>query len=334
MVHTLLDLKGQTDLAADVRAGLTRPGQKELPSKYFYDDVGSALFEAICLLPEYGLTRADARLLRETADVIVARLSTPTIVAELGSGSGKKTRYVLEALALRQPVHYHPIDISSAALAQSERELGLIDRVSILGFEAEYLDGLAAVAKRREPGQRMLVLFLGSTIGNFDRPAGEAFLRRVREALLPGDRLLLSTDLVKPEAQLIAAYDDQAGVTAAFNKNLLHRINRELDATFDLRRWRHRAVWNSVERRVEMHLQSMEDQTVHLRKARLAVRFREGETIWTESSHKYTIEEVAALAERTGYGCEAQWTDLEWPFAQSLLVVRSLATCTGTSIAG
>lgn len=322
MVHTLLDLKGQTDLAADVRAGLTRPGQKELPSKYFYDDVGSALFEAICLLPEYGLTRADARLLRETADAIVARLSTPTIVAELGSGSGKKTRYVLEALALRQPVHYHPIDISGAALAQSERELGLIDRVSILGFEAEYLDGLAAVARRREPGQRMLVLFLGSTIGNFDRPAGEAFLRRVREALLPGDRLLLSTDLVKPEAQLIAAYDDQAGVTAAFNKNLLHRINRELDATFDLRRWRHRAVWNSAERRVEMHLQSMEDQTVHLLKARLAVRFREGETIWTESSHKYSIEEVAALAERTGYACEAQWTDLEWPFAQSLLVVR------------
>lgn len=322
MVHTLLDPKGVTDLAADVRAGLTRPGQKELPSKYFYDDVGSALFEAICQLPEYGLTRADARLLRETADAIVARLSTPTIVAELGSGSGKKTRFVLEALALRQPVHYHPIDISGAALAQSERELGLIDRVSIVGFEAEYLDGLAAVAKRREPGQRMLVLFLGSTIGNFDRPAGEAFLRRVREALLPGDRILLSTDLVKPEADLIAAYDDQAGVTAAFNKNLLHRINRELDATFDLRRWRHRAVWNSVERRVEMHLQSMEEQTVHVRKARLAVRFREGETIWTESSHKYTIEEVAALAERTGYACEAQWTDLEWPFAQSLLVVR------------
>jgi L-histidine N-alpha-methyltransferase len=322
MVHTLLELRAFTDLAHDVRAGLTKPGQKELPSKYFYDDVGSALFEAICLLQEYGLTRADARLLRETADAIVARLSTPTIVAELGSGSGKKTRFVLEALALRQPVHYHPIDISSAALAQSEKELGLIERVSILGFEAEYLDGLAAVAKRREPGQKVLVLFLGSTIGNFDRPAGAAFLRRVREALEPGDRLLLSTDLVKPEPVLLAAYDDPAGVTSAFNKNLLHRINRELDATFDLKRWRHRAVWNSVERRVEMHLQSMEEQTVQIRKARLAVRFKEGETIWTESSHKYTTEEVVELAERTGYACEAQWTDREWPFAQSLLVVR------------
>ncbi len=322
MVHTLLELGTLSDLARDVRAGLSKPKQKELPSKYFYDDVGSALFEAICVLPEYGLTRADARLLRESADQVVARLPAGTIVAELGSGSGKKTRFVLEALALRQPVLYHPIDISGAALAQSEKELGLIDRVSIVGFEAEYLDGLAAVAKRREPGQRLLVLFLGSTIGNFDRPAGEAFLRRVREALEPGDRLLLSTDLVKPEPVLVAAYDDQAGVTAAFNKNLLARINRELDATFDLKRWRHRAVWNSVDRRVEMHLQSMEEQTVHVRKARFAVRFKEGETIWTESSHKYTAPEVFALADRAGYTCEAQWVDAEWPFAQSLIVVR------------
>ena len=322
MVHTLMELGALSDLARDVRAGLTKPGQKELPSKYFYDDVGSALFEAICVLPEYGLTRADARLLRESADEIVARLPSGTIVAELGSGSGKKTRFVLEALALRQPVLYHPIDISGAALAQSERELGLIDRVSIVGFEAEYLDGLAAVARRRERGQRLLVLFLGSTIGNFDRPAGEAFLARVRQALEPGDRLLLSTDLVKPEAVLTSAYDDPAGVTAAFNKNLLARINRELDATFDLKRWRHRAVWNSVERRVEMHLQSMEEQTVYVRRSRLAVRFRDGETIWTESSHKYTTDEVVAMAARTGYACEAQWVDGEWPFAQSLMVVR------------
>jgi dimethylhistidine N-methyltransferase len=322
MVHTLLELRALEDFARDVRAGLLKPGQKELPSKYFYDDVGSALFEAICVLPEYGLTRADARLLRDTADMVVARLDAPTIVAELGSGSGKKTRFVLEALALRQPVQYHPIDISGAALAQSEKELGLIDRVSILGFEAEYLDGLAAVAQRREPGQKLLVLFLGSTIGNFDRPAGEAFLARVRTTMRPGDRLLLSTDLVKPEPVLISAYDDQAGVTAAFNKNLLHRINRELDATFDLRRWRHRAVWNSAERRVEMHLQSTEEQTVQVARAKLTVRFRENETIWTESSHKYTPSEVHELAARTGFACEAQWIDREWPFAQSLLVVR------------
>jgi dimethylhistidine N-methyltransferase len=322
MVHSLVLASALSDLATDVRAGLTKPGQKELPSKYFYDDVGSALFEAICVLPEYGLTRADARLLSRTADAIVARLASPTLVAELGSGSGKKTRFVLEALALRQPVQYFPIDISSAALAQSERELGFIDQVSIVGYEAEYLDGLAAVAKRRLSGQRLLVLFLGSTIGNFDRPAGATFLKRVHAVLEPGDRLLLSTDLVKPEPVVVAAYDDAAGVTAAFNKNLLQRINRELDATFDLKRWRHRAVWNALERRIEMHLQSMEEQTVHVRAARLSVRFKEGETIWTESSHKYTTEGVVALAAQTGYSCEAQWTDEEWPFAQSLLVVR------------
>jgi len=320
MVHTLFDLTRATDLAGDVRAGLSKPGQKELPSKYFYDDVGSALFEAICVLPEYGLTRADARLLRETADRVVARLHAPTLVAELGSGSGKKTRWVLEALALRQPVEYFPIDISGAALAQSERELGFIDRVSILGFEAEYLDGLAAVASRRGPGQTLLVLFLGSTIGNFDRPAGAAFLARVRSHLAPGDRLLLSTDLVKPEPVLVAAYDDAAGVTAAFNKNLLSRINRELGADFDLARFRHRALWNGLARRIEMHLQSTVEQTVHVPGARFAARFREGETIWTESSHKYEAQEIADIAARTGFRAEAQWLDVEWPFAQNLLV--------------
>jgi dimethylhistidine N-methyltransferase len=322
MVHSLVDSTALTEFAADVRAGLTKPGQKELPSKYFYDDVGSALFEVICVLPEYGLTRADARLLSEHADDVVKRLSNPTLVAELGSGSGKKTRFVLEALAMRQPVLYYPIDISHAALAQSERELGVIDRVSVLGFEAEYLDGLRAVAARRLPGQRLLVLFLGSTIGNFDRPAGETFLARVRDILEPGDRLLLSTDLVKPRGELELAYDDPAGVTAAFNKNLLVRINRELGGEFPLDRFAHRAVWNEKESRVEMHLVSLDARTVPIRDARLDVRFAAGESIWTESSHKFRADEVRELAGRTGYRCEAQWSDREWPFAQSLFVAR------------
>ena len=320
MVHSLVSPTLVSTFAQDVRAGLTRPGQKELPSKYLYDDVGSALFEVICVLPEYGLTRADARLLSEHADDIVARLPRPTLVAELGSGSGKKTRFVLEALALREPVLYHPIDISSAALEQSERELGAIDRVSVVGFEAEYLDGLAAVAARRTAGQNLLVLFLGSTIGNFDRPAGEAFLARVRGALEPGDRLVLSTDLVKPADVLIRAYDDATGVTAAFDKNLLARINRELGGDFDLARWAHRARWNAVERRIEMHLESLVQQTVRITAAQLVVRFRTGETIWTESSHKYAADEVRDLAARTGFRCEAQWIDGTWRFAQSLFV--------------
>jgi dimethylhistidine N-methyltransferase len=322
MVHSLVDSTALSQFAADVRAGLTKPGQKELPSKYFYDDVGSALFEVICQLDEYGLTRADARLLSENADEIVRSLSRPTLVAELGSGSGKKTRHVLAALAMRQPVLYYPIDISQAALAQSERELGVIDRVSVLGFEAEYLDGLRAVAQRRLPGQILLVLFLGSTIGNFDRPAGETFLARVRDILEPGDRLLLSTDLVKPKSDLELAYDDPAGVTAAFNKNLLVRINRELGGEFPLDRFAHRAVWNERESRIEMHLVSLDARTVVIREARLAVKFAQGETIWTESSHKFRAPEICALAERTGFRCDRQWIDREWPFAQSLFVAR------------
>ena len=190
----------------------------------------------------------------------------------------------------------------------------------MVGYEAEYLDGLAAVVRGRAPGQKILVLFLGSTIGNFDRPAGEAFLGRVRDELEPGDRLLLSTDLVKPERVILRAYDDPVGVTAAFNRNLLARINRELGGDFDLARWRHRAVWNGGERRIEMHLVSTVTQTVRVSASRLRVDFLAGETIWTESSHKYTAREVRALAGRTGFECEAQWIDLEWPFAQSLFV--------------
>src|SRR5713226_7905198 len=157
------------EFAAEVRAGLLRNGQKELPSKYLYDDVGSALFEVISTLPEYGLTRADERLLRRHSQDIVARLSSPVVVAELGSGSGKKTRWILEALCNRQQTYYCPIEISPTALAMCERELGDIEAISIVGFEREYLDGLLEVAARREDGEHLLVLFLGSSIGNIDR---------------------------------------------------------------------------------------------------------------------------------------------------------------------
>src|SRR5277367_3627618 len=202
------------EFAADVRAGLTLPGQKELPSKYLYDDVGSALFEVISYLPEYGLTRADERLLRRCADEVVDLLAGPVAVAELGSGSGKKTRWLLEALCRRQPTSYYPVEISRSALDMCERELRDIDAISIVGFEREYLDGLLEVAACRKKDQHMFVLFLGSTIGNFDRQAGIRFLSQVREILEPGDSLLLGTDLEKPMAQLLRAYDDELGVTA------------------------------------------------------------------------------------------------------------------------
>lgn len=309
------------EFAEDVRAGLTKP-QKELLSKYLYDDVGSALFEVISVLPEYGLTRADERVLQRNAYEIVERLPMPVTVAELGSGSGKKTRWLLKALARRQPTAYCPIEISPTALAMCKRELGDIDAISIVGFEREYLDGLAEVAEGRKRDQSLLVLFLGSTIGNFDRPAGLEFLRQIRGTLREGDVLLLGTDLLKPIPQLLAAYADPLGVTAAFNLNLLGRINRELEADFVLEQFEHVALFNSHARAVEMHLRSKRDQTVTIGAAGFSVKFVEGETIWTESSHKYSKDEVVQMAANTGFQCEAQWVDRDWPFAESLLVAE------------
>jgi L-histidine Nalpha-methyltransferase len=320
MLTYSLPVRHVSEFARCVRECLTKASQKELPSKYLYDEVGSALFEAICVLPEYGLTRADARLLEKYAGEIVERLPMPIEVAELGSGSGKKTRWILEALSRKQRTFYYPIEISSSALAACEKELGQIDLVSIVGYEQPYLEGLRNVAKGRDEREHLLVLFLGSTIGNFDRSAGEGFLREVREILRPGDALLLGTDLEKSVAAQILAYDDPAGVTAAFNRNMLARINRELGADFDLSSFRHEARWNAVERRIEMHLRSLRPQVVDIPASRLRVTFQEGETIWTESSHKYQPAEVVAMAERTGFQCDGQWIDEQWPFAQNLLI--------------
>jgi dimethylhistidine N-methyltransferase len=271
-------------------------------------------------LPEYGLTRADARLLEKYAVEIVGRLPSPIQVAELGSGSGKKTRWILEALSRRQKTYYYPIEISPSALAACAKELGQIDLVSVVGHEQPYLEGLRTVAEGRGERDHLLVLFLGSTIGNFDRDAGEEFLREMREILQPGDALLLGTDLEKSIELQLLAYDDPAGVTAAFNLNLLARINRELGGDFDLSCFRHQARWNRVERRIEMHLRSTCRQTVHVPAASLRFMLDEDETIWTESSHKYQAEEIPEMAERTGFHCDGQWIDLEWPFAQNLLI--------------
>ena len=320
MLTYSLPVRHVSEFADAVRDGLTKAGQKELPSKYLYDEVGSSLFETICVLPEYGLTRADARLLETHAREIVERLPRPISVAELGSGTGKKTRWVLEALSARQRTFYYPIEISPSALAACEKEMGQIDLVSVVGYEQTYLDGLRAVARNRDSQEHLLVLFLGSTIGNFDREMGEEFLREVRDILRRGDALLLGTDLEKDIETQILAYDDPAGVTAAFNKNLLARINRELGADFDLTQFAHEARWNRDERRIEMHLRSMRAQSVTIPAALTRVDFAEGETIWTESSHKYRAADVLAMAKRTGYRCEGQWIDEEWPFAQNLLI--------------
>jgi L-histidine Nalpha-methyltransferase len=323
MMATLgLSARHVSEFAADVRESLTKAGQRELPSKYLYDEVGSALFEAISVLPEYGLARADARLLQKYAGEIVGRLPSPVQVAELGSGSGKKTRWILEALARRQMTYYYPIEISPHALAACEKELGCIDLVSVVGYEQPYLEGLRSVANGRLEDDHLLVLFLGSTIGNFDRGAEEQFLREIRDTLRPGDALLLGTDLEKSVELQLLAYDDPAGVTAAFNLNLLARINRELGADFDLTCFRHEVRWNQTDRCIEMHLRSTCRQTVHIPAANLRLALDENETIWTESSHKYKAEEIPGMAARSGFRCEAQWIDSEWPFAQNLLIAE------------
>jgi len=321
LVHAIPQDVGY-EFAADVRAGLARHGQKELPSKYLYDDVGSALFEVISHLPEYGLTRADERLLRRYSREIVDRVAGPVAVAELGSGSGRKTRWLLEAFCRRQHTSYYPVELSHSALVMCERELSDIDAISIVGFEREYLDGLLEVAAYRRTGQHLFVLFLGSTIGNFDRPAGVKFLSEVRRILEPGDSLLLGTDLEKSESQLLRAYDDQLGVTAAFNLNLLVRVNRELEADFDLAHFQHVARINHEARSVEMHLQSTRRQIVSIPKAEIVVELQDQETIWTESSHKYSAEEMFETARAAGFRCEVQWIDDQWPFAENLLVAE------------
>lgn len=305
--------------AEDVRHGLNRSGQKELPSKYLYDDLGSRLFEAISLLPEYGLTRADERLLQRHAPEIVERLPGDTVIAELGSGSGRKTRWILEAFSRKRHTSYFPIEISAAALQVCRRELSDIDSISIVGFEREYLDGMREAAARRRTGQRVLVLFLGSTIGNFDHPADVRFLSEIRNILEPGDVLLLGADLEKPVDLLLAAYDDPLGVTAAFNLNVLARINREMDADFPLDGFEHLARFNRDTGSIEMHLRSRRNQRITFARAGFSVLLREGETIWTETSHKYSLSEIERLATSTGFRNRAQWVDADWPFAETLL---------------
>jgi L-histidine N-alpha-methyltransferase len=308
------------EFAVAVSESLRKTGQRELPSMYLYDELGTALFEAITLLPEYGLTRAEERLLRRHAGAMVEHLPPPVAVVELGSGSGRKTRWVLEALADREPVAYFPIDVSAAALLKCHQELGNLGAVSMVGLERSYLEGLEEAANHRRPDQTLLVLFLGSSIGNFDPPAAEHFLRDIRRQLKSGDALLLGTDLVKLIRDMLLAYDDPTGVTAAFNLNLLARINRELGGNFTLRHFEHYIRYQELDRRIEMHLRSTRKQAVSIRAADFTFTLNEGETIWTEACHKFRVEEIPGLARRTGFLCEAQWIDTEWTFAENLLI--------------
>lgn len=308
-----------SEFASDVRSGLLRPGQKELHSKYFYDDLGTALFQAITVLPEYGLTRADARILSAHAGDVVAHFDADVLIGELGSGTGQKTRFILSAARERQSsVRYCPIDVSAAALQQCERELSGIAQVRPI--EATYLPGVREAAQTRSHGERLVVLFLGSTLGNFELPCAREFLRDLRQSLETGDYLLVGADLVKPVDRLLLAYDDPTGVTAAFNRNILARVNRELAANFDVRNFEHEVRWNAEHSRIEMYLRSTRAQRVSVPGARCVVDFAAGETIWTESSHKYELSDLEQLSAENGFRIAAQWVDHEWPFVESLWV--------------
>ena len=304
------------EFASDVRAGLSKP-QKELHSKYLYDELGSALFEAITHVPEYGLTRADERLLEQHAAEIARSIPRPASVIELGSGTGQKTRHVLREMS---GARYFPIDVSSDALARCQHELA--DVAEVYALQQFYMDGMASAVAHRRSRETLLVLFLGSTIGNFERPCALEFLLDLRRFLEAGDALLLGADLVKAPGRMLSAYDDPAGVTAAFNLNLLGRINRELGGNFILRKFEHHAIWNEHERRIEMHLRSRADQNVLIEAADFAVSLRAGETIWTESSHKFQPAEMFEMAERSGFSVRTQWVDREWPFVESLWIAH------------
>ncbi len=324
-IHRLAFGGDSNAFAGDVQAGLSRKA-KSLPPKYFYDDLGSRLFEAICFLPEYYLTRAESEILQSNAVDIVSSIEGPVRLLELGSGSSEKTRYLIEALLAKQPeLHYLPVDISDSSLElASQRLLRLYPGLRITAFAADYFTALKALAARvpAGPGCRTVAVFLGSNIGNFGRDESREFLRAVRELLSPEDALLLGADLKKSPEILIPAYDDTLGVTAAFNLNLLARINRELDGNFDVKKFQHSAIYNDDLGRIEIHLVSREPQIVRIHTVDLEAHFEKGETIRTENSYKFDTEQLATLARDTGFSLANSWFDSAHLFSFNLFVAQ------------
>jgi L-histidine N-alpha-methyltransferase len=306
------------EFAADVRLGLS-VFPRRIPPRWLYDALGSALFEAICQLPWYRITRAERVLLDEAAPAIAERLPDITSVIELGPGSGEKLASLVSSIILHgRPVTAHLVDVSGHALDLASRTLARVPGLRVCRHLATFEAGLRDAVAAPPTGAR-LVAFLGSNIGNVEPAEQDAFLAGIAAHLRPGDGLLLGTDLVKPERDLLLAYDDPIGVTAAFNRNLLARINRELGADFVVDRYRHEARWQPVASRVEMHLVSAGRQHVRLPGAGLEVTFADGESIWTESSYKFEPLSLIALADRAGLQLADQWIDQDARFALTLM---------------
>jgi dimethylhistidine N-methyltransferase len=334
--------------AGDVREGLcARP--RRIPPRYLYDELGSSLFEAICRLPWYPITRAEKQLLA-THGVAIARIAGhPLTIVELGCGTGEKLEILVEAFAAGAapscgetglpadrsgPAGALPgadgvaglrvvlIDVSAMALERSARLLRARGVGDVVPCQTTYEAGLAQASSAWPASGARLVLFLGSNVGNLEPGEAEAFLASIRGALREGDHLLLGADLVKPAGTLERAYDDPLGVTAAFNRNLLVRMNRELGADFDLEGFSHQALWNEEPRRVEMHLVSRRRQVVRIPGAASTFTFEAGESIWTESSYKYTPEGIATIGARAGFRPREMWVDEGAGFSLTLLGVR------------
>ena len=295
---------------------------RQIPSKYFYDELGSALFEAITRLPWYRITRAETAMLARYACDIFRPLRGPATLAELGCGSGDKIAVLVGAAGEPFPL-IQLIDISQAALDMARYRLQAIGVRDVIAHHAAYEQGLMRAIERRPPEAALVVLFLGSNIGNFAPSAARDLLARIRRSLRRGDALLLGADLVKPERELLLAYDDPLQVTAAFNRNVLRRINDELGADFDLAAFSHRAAWNAAAQRVEAYLVSAREQHVSIPGAGLELDLREGEAIWTESSYKYEPGQVMAEGLAAGFSGGEQWMDQDAKFALTRFDVDS-----------
>lgn len=311
---------GETDDGSDVIAGLSG-APKTLPCRYFYDDRGSALFERICELDEYYLTRTERGILERAAPEI-ARLTGPSELIELGSGSAQKTRLLLDAHAQRShPLRFLPIDVSEGMLKASARELlSLYEDLHIQGFSGTYEQAFAALPPRKS-ASRML-MFLGGTLGNFDAEERGVFLESATSAMAPGEYFLIGADLHKDKDILEAAYNDSQGITAAFNLNILRHLNRRFGANFVLDRFAHHAFYDVDRHWIEMHLRSLGDQTVALKDLGFEVTFEAEETIRTEISGKFDLAALAAEFAAKGWEKVADWTDDRGWFAVTLFRLK------------
>jgi dimethylhistidine N-methyltransferase len=302
---SVLDLEpASSDFLAEAIAGLSA-NPRTLPCKFFYDERGSELFQEICDLPEYYVTRAELQILKMQGRDIAKHLGAGIELIGLGTGAGTKTRLLLEELC--EPIAYVPVDISKEQLQQSSAQFRkLFPTLEVLPVCADYLQPVVLPTPKRKP-VRKVVYFPGSTIGNFEPDVALEFLRRIRRVCEDDGGLLIGVDLQKDRDILERAYNDAQGITAQFNLNLLARLNRELETDFDLDYWKHRAIYNAEAGRIEMHLLSERDQTVHLDKRQF--HFRAGEQIVTEFSYKHTPEGFSAVALKVGFRLVHMWTD-------------------------